>query len=309
MGQATSIEWTDASWNPVRGCSRVSPGCENCYAERQAARFSGPGQPYEGLVRMGKQGPHWTGVVRVIREHLEDPLRWSKPRRIFVNSMSDVFHESLTDYQIANIFSVMETARGRGHTFQILTKRAARMREWVAEWARKIDYADDSGRGYLGRYGHVWLGVSVEDQERADERLPELVRTPAAVRFVSYEPALEPVDFSRYLLPTHLEGHMATTGVHWVIVGGESGPGARPFEVEWARTTIAQCKAAGVACFVKQMGRAPSMLGIPVRFELACSDGEPGWVEGKLRDAHGGDWDEWPPAFRVREFPEGPGAP
>jgi protein gp37 len=300
MGQTTSIQWTDATWNPVRGCSRVSPGCENCYAERQAARFSGHGQPYHGLAVMGPNGARWTREVRLVREHLEDPLRWAKPRRIFVNSMSDLFHESLSDLDIGNVFSVMETARSRGHIFQILTKRQDRMQHFVTEWARKIDYADDSGRGYAGRYSHVWLGVSVEDQQRADERIPKLLETPAAIRFVSYEPALGPVDFYRYLLAPHLEGHQATRGVHWIIVGGESGPGARPFDIGWATRTMTQCRAAGVACFVKQLGRIPSVDGNPVRYD----DTLKGWTEGKLKDSHGGDWSEWPSSYRVRQFPE-----
>lgn len=289
----TSIQWTDKTWNPVRGCSRVSAGCENCYAERQAARFSGAGQPYEGLIRIGKQGPRWTGSVRFVREHLEDPVRWRKPRRIFVNSMSDLFHESLSDHDIANVFCAMEGASR--HTFQILTKRAQRMREWVTEWARKIDYADDSGRGYRGRYSHVWLGVSAEDQQRADERLPELIQAPAAVRFVSYEPALGAVDFSRYL----------SGGLDWVIVGGESGPGARPFSIEWALDVRQQCFDAGVPFFLKQLGRVPRLCGIPVRYVEDGGDGEGGWVQGTLKDSHGGNWDEWPQSMRVREFPAG----
>lgn len=245
----TSIEWCDKTWNPVRGCSRVSPGCGGaageggCYAERQAARFAGPGGAYEGLIRIGKQGPRWTGQVRLVREHLEDPLKWKTPRRIFVNSMSDLFHESLTDYDIANVFGVMEACRSRGHTFQVLTKRAERMHDWVNEWARKINYADDRPGGYTRRYGHVWLGVSVEDRRRAEERMYHLCETQAVTRFVSYEPALEHVDFTRWL---------DTGKVSWLICGAESGPGARPFDVAWARSVRDQCTVHGAAFFFKQ---------------------------------------------------------
>lgn len=241
MGASSTIEWTNATWNPVRGCSVVSPGCHQCYARAIAGRFSGEGQPYHGLAIMTEHGPQWTGEVRLVREHLEDPLKWRKPRRIFVNSMSDLFHESLSDYDIANVFGVMEAARR--HTFQILTKRAGRMRQWVTEWAGKIDYADDRPCGYARRYSHVWLGVSVEDQQRANERMPELLDTPAAVRFVSYEPALENVDFTTWL---------ATTKVHWLICGAESGPGARYFNIGWARAARDQCVKYGVSYFFKQ---------------------------------------------------------
>jgi protein gp37 len=259
----SSIEWTDKVWNPTRGCSRISPGCGGakgeggCYAERQAARFSGPGQPYEGLVRIGKQGPRWTGVVRLARNKLEEPLRWRKPKRIFVNSMSDLFHENLSDHDIANVFSVMESARSRGHTFQILTKRADRMQRWVSDWASKIDYAAGPGE-YARRYSHVWLGVSAENQDYADERISRLLTTPASVRFVSYEPALGSMSLWAFLRGEHRDASLAALGTRpmpgldWVIVGGESGPGARAFDIQWMRDVVAQCRVAGVAVFCKQ---------------------------------------------------------
>ena len=201
MSDDSKIEWTDATWNPIRGCSRVSEGCRHCYAERVAARFSGPGQPYEGLVRIsntldGRKPTGWNGTVRMVAEHLADPLRWKKPRRIFVNSMSDLFHERLTNEQIAAVFGVMAAAGS--HTFQVLTKRAARMREWFA-WAG--DHGASGARSacrasaalYLGALPeppgadtwplpNVWLGVSAENQAAADERIPDLLATPAAVR-------------------------------------------------------------------------------------------------------------------------------
>lgn len=286
----TGIEWTDATWNPIRGCSRVSPGCENCYAERVAARFSGDGMPYEGLARIGKNGPRWTGKVRLIQDVLEEPLRWKKPRRVFVNSMSDLFHENLTDTEIGKMFGVMAVARR--HTFQVLTKRPNRMQSWFSPRAPIIP--------------NVWLGVSVEDQQRADERIPLLLATPAAVRFVSYEPALGPVDLRPYLYGD------VTPHLDWVIVGGESGPGARPFDVAWARDVVAQCRAAGVACFTKQIGSAPTArseadLSDSVWRALDITEGQVFFpVSWRPRDRKGGNMAEWPEDIRVREFPEAP---
>ena len=218
MSDDSKIEWTNATWNPIRGCSRVSEGCRHCYAESVAARFSGPGLPYEGLVRIASGKPTgWNGVVRMVHEHLADPLRWKRPRRVFVNSMSDLFHESLTNEQIAAVFGVMAAAPR--HTFQVLTKRSARMREWFA-WV-----ADHGARGarsacrasaalYLVAspevpggdewpLRNVWLGVSTENQAAADERIPELLRTPAAVRWISAEPLIGPVDLRAWTSREH----------------------------------------------------------------------------------------------------------
>jgi len=258
-----------------------------------AARFSGKGQPYEGLAKFSsvKRLPQWTGKVRLVPEHLADPLRWTKPRRIFVNSMSDLFHEKLTNKEIAAVFGVMSAAPM--HTFQILTKRARRMREWF-EWMHSDPIAKLASamhawqmKGFVpsaairpalynrqpdGNVPYwplpwVWLGVSAEDQERADERVPELLRTPAAVRFVSYEPALGPIDFTRLhgeMSPSGALAHDSLTGVYgggpwktatkldWVICGAESGPRHRPFSEDWARSVRDQCVARGVAFFYKQ---------------------------------------------------------
>jgi protein gp37 len=302
MGQTTGIEWTDATWNPVRGCSRVSEGCRNCYAERTAARFSksdlennnNGDQPFHGFVTRVNGHPAWTGKVELVEKHLHDPLHWKKPRRIFVNSMSDLFHEALLDTDIIAVFRVMGACPQ--HTFQVLTKRPERMLELLSQRRWR-----DLGQGYFAplirnegcdgdaRYlPNVWLGVSVEDQATADERIPLLLQTPAAVRFVSYEPALGPV----YLLPV-------CTGLDWVIVGGESGPGARPFDLKWARSTIEQCKAAGVACFVKQFGAKPFYRP---EYPNGNTKGETAFLD--LKSKKGGDWDEWPADLRVREFPE-----
>jgi len=333
MSGTTGIQWTDATWNPVRGCSRISPGCENCYAETMAARFSAPGAWAHGFAL---QGPaRWTRKVALVPSALDLPLRWKKPRRIFVNSMSDLFHESLSNEDIAAVFGVM--AACPQHTFQILTKRAERMVKWF-EWARtsfeqhrhvversltadhlarlsreSIVCAHWAGRnlpatlmadGELAAdiiesrwpLPNVWLGVSVEDQARADERIPHLLRAPAAVRFLSVEPLLGPVDLRLGMKPadTAPPGSPPLRGlVDWVIVGGESGHGARTMRLEWARRIVEQCKAAGVACFVKQLGAAPQS-GATV---------DSTWPTPK--DRKGGDMDEWPADLRVRDFPRG----
>jgi len=236
MGDKSKIEWTDATWNPVRGCSVVSEGCRNCYAMQVAARFSGEGQAYEGLAYRNSSGAHWTGKVRLVEEHLEDPLRWKRPRRIFVNSMSDLFHESLDEIDIGQVFGVMALAKQ--HTFQVLTKRPARMLS-ILETARICFDFDEP-------LPNVWLGVSVEDQKTADERIPLLMKTPAALRWLSAEPLLGPIDLES--IPT-LEG-----SIDWVVVGGESGQGARPMHPDWVRSIGDQCVAAGVPFFFKQWG-------------------------------------------------------
>jgi len=292
MGDKTGIEWTDTTWNPVRGCSRVSEGCRHCYAERVAARFVKPGQPYHGfakvtaprdlLDRVGGRRNGWTGVVRLVPEKLAEPLRWKKPRRIFVNSMSDLFHESLSNEDIAAVFGVMAAAPR--HTFQVLTKRARRMREWFtwvdqqarsaavvefgSPWwpvlvcARKAaglvdrDFGVD-GAGSTWPLANVWLGVSVENQAAADERIPDLLATPAALRFLSCEPLLGPVNVCAVpdtkTRPADFHARNTPLGdIDWVIAGCESGPGARPAQVDWYRSLRDQCAAAGVPFFLKQ---------------------------------------------------------
>lgn len=429
MADKTGISWTDATWNPIRGCSKVSAGCKNCYAEKVAARFSGPGQPYEGTVRDG----HWNGQIRFVPDMLAQPLKWKRPRRIFVNSMSDLFHDGVPFEYVAAVFGVM--AACPQHTFQLLTKRPERAVEFF-EWtdANPSRYSipeqcglcafnaiEAAGQCGTPRFGpgllakndawplpNVHLGVSVENQETADARIPLLLQCPAKVRFVSYEPALGPVDFigwgpdapagpsedtperwADFAWPewvpaeerAHIESfwreawgrgpgawlqdnvhqHVPATGtrrmwsidksgwaktnkrdagdvrgrylhcwnnigrvitddgrvlmasggsgaswlwrrddgqrINWIIVGGESGPNARPFDVAWARSTIEQCRAAGVSCFVKQIG------AIAVDSRFAEKDGTPGFIAG-LRDRAGADPSEWPADLRVQEFPE-----
>lgn len=297
MSANSKIEWTDATWNPTRGCSRVSEGCRNCYAERIAARLNGTDivegkrvlRPFAGFAVRTPSGPRWTGRVELIPEALNLPLHWRKPRRVFVNSMSDLFHEKLPDEAIDRVFAVM--ALCPQHTFQALTKRAGRMRNYfmglasaasegfvespyprIAHCIRDVpDRFKSVQRGNLvlpaWPLPNVWLGVSCEDQVTADERIPLLLQTPAAVRFVSLEPLLGPITLTelqparevevdslngKHGIHRPLQGRNQT--LNWVIVGGESGPQARPMHPDWARTIRDQCIAAGVPFFFKQWG-------------------------------------------------------
>ena len=275
MSSTSSIEWTDATWNPVRGCTKISPGCLNCYAETFAERFRGvPGHPYE-------QGFD----LKLVPEKLADPLKWSRPRRIFVNSMSDLFHDGVPDEFIDRVFAVM--AMASQHTFQVLTKRPERMQRYLStldrhntlELAADAMFPDKGRPEFGGKHKlprlplrNVWLGTSIEDQRRADERIPHLLQTPAAVRFLSMEPLLGPVDLSKWLTCQLCGGTgeleeqhdyatekvgcpcMGEKPLHWVIVGGESGHGARPMHPDWVRSVRDQCKAAAVPFFFKQWG-------------------------------------------------------
>ena len=219
MSLFSKIEWTDATWNPVRGCTKISPGCKHCYAERFAERFRGvKGHPFE-------QGFD----VRIVPQKLGEPVRWSEPKMVFVNSMSDLFHE---DVPLAYITRVVTTMRlARWHTYQVLTKRSGRLREILTGPLRAA--ADEP---------HIWWGVSVEDRKYGLPRIADLQATPAVVRFLSVEPLLEDL------------GELPLSGISWVIVGGESGPGARPMKEEWVLSIRKQCRAAGVPFFFKQWG-------------------------------------------------------
>jgi protein gp37 len=224
MAATSSIEWTETTWNPVRGCTRISPGCESCYAERMAHRFSGPGMPYEGLTRASRTGPRWTGRVTLLHEALREPLRWRRPRLVFVNSMSDLFHQSVPIEFVRLVFDAMRDAPW--HTFQILTKRADRLAELGPE---------------LHWPSNVWMGVSVESAPYL-WRIDRLREVPASVRFLSLEPLLGPLE------------QLNLSGIQWVIVGGESGPGARPMQEAWVREIQVRCDAARVPFFFKQWG-------------------------------------------------------
>jgi protein gp37 len=218
MADGSAIEWTDATWNPVTGCTRITAGCDNCYALRFSERFRGvPGHPFEN------------GFDLTLRpKRIEQPLSWRRPRMIFVNSMSDLFHKEVPRPFIDRVFDTME--RADWHTFQVLTKRSSLMRDYLQ--ARYSDRAPPS---------NIWFGVSVE-QAQARSRIDHLRTAPAAVRFLSIEPLIGPV------------GTVDLSGIHWVIVGGESGPGSRPMAEDWVREVLAQCEAQDVAFFFKQWG-------------------------------------------------------
>lgn len=291
MSDNSRIEWTDATWNPTTGCTKVSPGCDHCYAEGVFNRFNGVGA---------------FDTVQLRPERLGQPLRWRKPRRVFVNSMSDLFHEDVPDVYIAQVFAVMATAYQ--HTFQILTKRHGRMRsllnsdrfvelfdreycaipDWADRWPDP-DYSPGNDHLSGGPLRNVWLGVSVEDQKWAEVRIPALIATPAAVRFLSCEPLLGPMTLSwlyrvagtaSQVFPLSHVAH----GIQWVIVGGESGAGARAMAGEWPRTLRDECTEAGVAFFFKQWG-AHDEAGNRVGRHAA----------GRLLD--GRTWDEYPVAL------------
>ena len=326
----THIQWTSATWNPLRGCSRVSEGCRNCYAEIISARFSGKGLPYEDLAESTPSGPRWTGEVRFVEKALPLPLRWKTPRRIFVNSMSDLFHEKVSDDWIAQIFAVMLMAPR--HTFQVLTKRPERMTALLNKpgfephvesqayaLSRKnapdlLTYESIQKVGIRWPLPNVWLGVSVEDQATYKQRVLYLANTPAAVRFVSMEPLLADL------------GDLMLDGIYgdayqWAIVGGESGPGARPFDVRWWRSAVKQCRAAGVPIFCKQAGSMFVTSYYDDEYRMLYDDAGLDWpgpidwditygqppltsrVRIKLRDRKGGDWNEWPEDLRIREYP------
>lgn len=287
----TKIQWTEETWNPIAGCSVVSPGCTNCYAmRRMAPRLShNPATPhYAGTVKKTKGGQEassakgargngqyvWTGKIGIAADTaFLKPLRTKKPTMFFVNSMSDLFHENVPDEVIDRIFAVM--ALCPQHTFQVLTKRSKRMRifmDWFTGGTPHIDRIKDlmwriSERRTDHIHGgwplpNVWLGVSVEDQARAEERIPDLLATPAAIRFISAEPLLGPVDLIKGLSATGgaslasspSTAASATPCLDWVIVGGESGKGARPMHPDWARSIRDQCASAGVPFFFKQWG-------------------------------------------------------
>lgn len=316
MADRSSIEWTDATWNPVTGCTEVSPGCDHCYAKTFAERWRGtPGHPFE------------RGFDLTLRpERLSQPLRWPRARRIFVNSMGDLFHDGVPDNFIAAVWAVM--AATPRHTYQVLTKRHARMRSLLSRGMLGTEGFPDMVEEAMAEFTHaaldhwplpnVWVGVSVEDQQWADIRIPALLDTPAAVRWLSCEPLLGRVDLTTRLkqvqIPAcdrcdpggpldlesgHLWGrcscvcHPVEPQINWVVAGGESGPGARPMHPDWARSLRDQCTLAGVPFLFKQWGawRPPA-------------DGDEGGAQmvhvgkkaaGRVLD--GRTWDEYPQAW------------
>jgi protein gp37 len=312
----TTIEWTDETWNPVTGCTKVSAGCKNCYAEKVAKRFWGH-RRFED--------------VRFHDERLTIPLRWRKPRKVFVNSMSDLFHDGVPDDFIDRVFAIMSLCPQ--HTFQVLTKRPETMRRYMTRGL--VGKADGFHMGHrIARIAsellaampggphidracaapfyarapwplpNVWLGVSCEDQRAADGRIPLLLETPAAVRFISAEPLIGPIDL-RYIKdgdepfdsfrPRGQREPCDTTGIDWVIVGGESGPSARPCEVRWIRMIVAQCKNAAVPCFVKQLGS-----NIVTHHPMDAAS----LLPVRTVDSKGADMAEWPQDLCVRQEPK-----
>lgn len=321
---STNIQWTDEVWNPTTGCTRDSSGCDNCYAVTMTKRLEAMGQEkYSGLVNIGKN--HFNGVLKCHEDVLLKPLSWRKPKRIFVNSMSDLFHKEVPFEFIDKVFAVM--ALCPQHTFQVLTKRPERMAEYFHTYNGGPAFSEDQEQqlahyfpavmvedlcnggesttmrqlpGWWGRLNkvkdfviaappNVWLGTSCENQETADERIPHLLRCPAAVRFLSCEPLLAEISLFTALWETEgVFNPVPLNGIHWVITGGESGPNARHCTIGHIRSLVKQCKAAGVPVFVKQLGSRPvNREGVP----------------HPVSDSHGGNWDEWPEDLRVREFP------
>ena len=262
----TKIQWSEKVWNPLRGCTRVSEGCRFCYAERVASRFSGEGLPYEGLTKRGK----WNGEVMLAEHLLDEPRKWKKGKLIFVNSMSDLFHEKVPFEYIERVFDVMrETPQ---HTYQILTKRAYRLFKRSAA----IDWPDN-----------VWMGVSVEDDKVVD-RIAKLQRTQARVKFLSLEPLIGPLDRVTNRGRFTEEGmfnHDFLKGIDWAIIGGESGDKARIMETSWAEDLVDVCRDAGVPVFVKQMGTAWSR-----------RHGDKGFK--------GDNFNGFPEKLQVREYPK-----
>lgn len=301
MAATSSIEWTGATWNPVVGCEAVSPGCAHCYAATMTRRLEAMGQAdYTGLTT----AKHFNGQIRLLPHKLDIPLKRRKPTTYFVNSMSDLFHEDVPDEFIDRVFAVM--ALCPQHTFQVLTKRAERMAAYISAAENRVAHVRDLNALEFGTLDcrplwplrNVWLGVSCEDQQRADERIPWLLKTPAAVRFISAEPLLGELEIKGFMHDSICFETLDDIGcicsepreVHldWVIVGGESGPGARPMRLEWAQSIVEQCKDAAVPCFVKQLGAKPiNFNGEPLRYE----------------DRKGGDIETWPSNLRVRELP------
>lgn len=319
MAANSEISWTDTTWNPLAGCTWQSPGCDRCYAAVMARRLEAmahadiaagrdPGRKrkYIGITNKNKAGRiMFNGKVNLDESSLEEPLTWTKPRLVFVNSMSDLFHKDVPFSFVADVFNVMRHAYK--HTFQVLTKRPERMAQFFAEWIKP---------GYV--YDNVWLGTSVENQEQADKRIPELLKVPARVRFLSCEPLLGPLDIYEWISSywdasifnpvTKTQGSFVgaetqrENGLHWIICGGESGHGARPMHPDWARALRDQCQSAGVAYHFKQWGAwVPECQG--VNFDVwdghASAFNPPNQVyrvgkhaAGRLLD--GKEWNEMP---------------
>jgi protein gp37 len=337
MANNSSIEWTEATWNPLAGCTPVSPGCLNCYAATMAYRLEKMGQAkYAGLTVLRNGVRTFNGTIRTAESDLEAPLRRKTPTVYFVNSMSDLFHKDVPFEFIDKVFAVM--ALTPQHTYQVLTKRPERMAEYFEDgnpgnWDEAIDSLPNSEsitidndhetletrRDHTDEYytavrrgkwplPNVWLGTSVENQEQADLRIPHLLQVPAVVRFLSIEPLLGPIDFQN-ADRDGLRGGM-TGAIHWMIVGGESGGSkkspARPCDIKWIRSIVKQCADAGVPCFVKQIGSRPIMPYCDATGAILKPEMAPSEVQCKAKDRKGGNPNDWPEDLRVRQMPLAP---
>lgn len=331
MSDGTKIEWTEATWNPITGCSVTSPGCTNCYAMKLAGTRLRNHESRTGLTMDTKAGPVWTGEVRFNDQWLDQPLRWKRSRMIFVCAHGDLFHENVPEEWIDRVFAVM--ALCPQHTFQVLTKRADRMRKYCESrfeteiGADKLSEAIENQTGahnggeWDAPLPNVWVGVSVEDQARANERIPDLLATPAALRWLSCEPLLGPVDLRWISFPSPLGGTElwdcldlhgdpgpsdqkvpgAVEVVDWVVVGGESGPGARAMHPDWARSLRDQCAAAGVPFFFKQWGdHLPGEIFHP---ESKRGAGAVHWLDGT--DEYNGEHIDFTTAIIGKHVPDG----
>ena len=299
----TKIEWTHRantkgeSWNMIAGCTKVSPGCANCYALRDSWRImNNPKRPerYADVCeRVGNRPPFWTGLVNLDYDALEQPLHWRKPRTVFVASMSDLFHDAVPYSFIDRVMRIIASAPQ--HTYQILTKRAERMRHYFERGC-----FEHQGEGAWGMpLDNVWLGVTAENQEQADRRIPHLLETPAALRYVSVEPMLGPVDLcepypNREMPGSNIYYPWMIQQLDWIIIGGESGSNARPMDLRWTRDLIGQCHDADVPVFVKQLGSAWAQKAGRYT-DTPWSVGDPG--------RKGENIEAWPKDVRVREFP------
>jgi protein gp37 len=302
---STNIEWADETINPIVGCSRISPGCEKCYAAKAAK--SPRLQQFPQYQAVGK----WDGTVEFVKSQLIKPLSWKKPKRIFVCSMADLFHANVPDEWIHQVMAVV--ALSPQHTFQILTKRPERMKEYFSQpnlWVKWYEAASVNlwdavsekfgGLINLQQYftlqpfplPNLWLGTSTENQQMADKRIPILLQIPAAIRFLSCEPLLEEIDFRQAgaiqkLISDSYEWELVNEDIQWIVAGGESGPQSRPCHIEWIESIVQQCQQSQTPVFVKQLGANAYYQG--QRF--------------KTRDRKSGEIEEFPEHLKVRQFP------
>lgn len=329
MADHSNISWTQATWQTVYGCDLESPGCLHCYAMKMAHRLEAMGHAgYQGLTKKTAAGDVvWSGVVNPAPDNLGIPLKWRKPRLVFVNSMSDLFHPAIPFEYIDKVFAVMNATghtlpisekSTRWHTYQVLTKRTERAAEYLQSRSTRrfpicgthpIFHAGRGEGGCLRGKGievmnagaalswplpNVWIGTSAEDQPRLELRAKPLLNCPAAVRWLSLEPLIGPIDLGKAF------GPLSVDSIDWVVVGGESGPGARPCSINWIRDIVAECRAAAVPVFVKQLGAAPFETMIAHLEDNRAVTVTP---RLKLADRKGENPEEWPEDLRVREWP------